>query len=112
VGVKTKYSSLNCRDPAVAEALLAWGRKSQFEQDSDWVLLDRIQEEFPSRSCRMLPRQIKLAAIWGTDRHLYIGWDTFRPPTHSCSDVKVQQQELLRDADIRTTMNVYTQAGQ
>jgi hypothetical protein len=48
---------------------------------------------------------------WGTDRHLYIGRDTFRPPTHSCSDVKVQQ-ELLRDADIRTAMNVYTQAGQ
>lgn len=43
-----------------------------------------------------------------------IGWHTFR---HSYSsllrqlgvDVKVQQ-ELLRHADIRTTMNVYTQA--
>jgi integrase len=43
-----------------------------------------------------------------------IGWHTFR---HSCSsllrangtDIKVQQ-ELLRHADVRTTMNIYTQA--
>ena len=43
-----------------------------------------------------------------------VGWHTFR---HSYStllrslevDVKVQQ-ELLRHADIRTTMNIYTQA--
>jgi integrase len=43
-----------------------------------------------------------------------IGWQTFRH-SHSTMlhaqgvDLKVQQ-ELLRHADIRTTMNVYTQA--
>ena len=43
-----------------------------------------------------------------------IGWHTFRHTYSSALrelgvDVKVQQ-ELLRHADIRTTMNVYTQA--
>jgi site-specific recombinase XerD len=61
----------------------------------------------------MLARQIKPAAASaqiGTE----IGWHTFRH-TYSCLlrqlgvDVKVQQ-ELMRHSDIRTTMNVYTQA--
>ncbi|PYX74955.1 MAG: site-specific integrase, partial [Acidobacteria bacterium] len=43
-----------------------------------------------------------------------IGWHTFRHTFSSLlrangEDLKVQQ-ELLRHADIRTTMNVYTQA--
>ena len=43
-----------------------------------------------------------------------IGWHTFRHTFSSMlrangEDLKVQQ-ELLRHADIRTTMNVYTQA--
>ena len=43
-----------------------------------------------------------------------IGWHTFRHTyssmlRHLGVDVKVQQ-ELLRHADIRTTMNTYTQA--
>jgi hypothetical protein len=59
----------------------------------------------------MLARQIKLAAVGAQIATYTIGGNTFRPPTHSCSDVKVQQ-ELLRDADIRTTINVYTQAGE
>ena len=43
-----------------------------------------------------------------------LGWHSFRH-TYStllneyCTDVKVQQ-ELLRHADIRTTMNIYTTA--
>jgi integrase len=39
-----------------------------------------------------------------------IGWHTFRHSHSSGVDLKVQQ-ELLRHADIRTTMNIYTQAA-
>jgi site-specific recombinase XerD len=61
----------------------------------------------------MLETQIKPAAK-AAELGEGIGWHTFRH-TYSCMlrqlgvDVKVQQ-ELLRHADIRTTMNVYTQA--
>ena len=61
----------------------------------------------------MLETQIKpaaKAAQLGND----VGWHTFR---HTYSSMLRQlgvhlriQQELLRHADIRTTMNVYTQA--
>jgi len=61
----------------------------------------------------MLARQITSAADAaqiGSD----IGWHTFRHTyssmlRHLGVDLKVQQ-ELLRHTDIRTTMNVYTQA--
>jgi hypothetical protein len=88
-----------------------WGRKSQFEQNSDWVLLHRIQGGVSVALLQNAGQANQAGRSWGTDRHLYIGWDTFRLPSHSGTDGKVQQ-ELLRDADIRTTMNVYTQAGQ
>ena len=61
----------------------------------------------------MLETQIKPAAK-AAELEEGIGWHTFRH-TYSCMlrqlevDVKVQQ-ELLRHADIRTTMNLYTQA--
>jgi integrase len=65
------------------------------------------------RSGSMPATQIKpamKAAEVGGD----VGWHTFRHTYSSmlrqlAVDVKVQQ-ELLRHADIRTTMNVYTQA--
>jgi site-specific recombinase XerD len=61
----------------------------------------------------MLEDQIKPAAK-AAELGEGIGWHTFRH-TYSCMlrqlgvDLKVQQ-ELLRHADIRTTLNVYTQA--
>jgi len=69
--------------------------------------------ELPLRSTAMLETRIKPAARKANlgDR---IGWHTFRH-TYSSTlrllgvDLKVQQ-ELLRHADIRTTMNLYTQA--
>jgi hypothetical protein len=74
-------------------------------------LLDRIQGGVSVALLQNAGEANQAGRNWGTDRHLYIGWDAFRPPTDSCSDVKVPQ-ELLRDADIRTMMNVYTQSGQ
>jgi integrase len=69
--------------------------------------------ESPLRPTAVLENYIKPAALragLGSD----IGWHTFRH-TYSSTlrqlgvDLKVQQ-ELLRHADVRTTMNVYTQA--
>ncbi len=113
--VKTKYSeSALPLDPALAEVLFDWKRKAQFREDSDWVFASPQKAgELPLRSCRMLARQIKPAAE-AAQIGAEIGWHTFRHTYSSMLrqlgvDVKVQQ-ELLRHADIRTTMNVYTQA--
>lgn len=113
--VKTKYSLSGLPlDPALAEVLLSWKLACQFGGEADWVFASPQKAgELPLRSTSMLETQLKPAAeaakLGGA-----IGWHTFR---HSYSsmlrqlgvDVKVQQ-ELLRHADIRTTINVYTQA--
>ncbi len=99
-------------DAALADVLLEQQvRTAPNARGTDWVFANqetgkpwwpgRIQEHW------LVPAGIKA----GIGR---IGWHTFR---HSYStllrclevDVKVQQ-ELLRHADIRTTMNMYTQA--
>jgi len=99
-------------DPILAELLLQHkGRTASGAKDTDWVFVNpetgkpywpgRLQEH------HLVPAG-KAAKIGR------IGWHTFR---HTYStllrafgvDVKVQQ-ELLRHADIRTTMNIYTQA--
>jgi integrase len=113
--VKTKYSQSGLPlDPALAELLFAWKRRSDFREEADWVFASPQKAgELPLRSTAMLETQIKPAAE-AANLGMRIGWHTFR---HSYSsmlrqlgvDVKVQQ-ELLRHADIRTTMNMYTQA--
>ena len=113
--VKTKYSQSGLPlDPVLAEILFTWKCKSQFGQDTDWVFASPMKAgELPLRSTAVLANHIKPAAITaglgGT-----VGWHTFRHTYSSMLrqlgvDVKVQQ-ELLRHADFRTTMNVYTQA--
>jgi integrase len=113
--VKTKYSRSGLPlDPALAEILFNWKRATQFGRDSDWVFASSQKAgELPFRSTSMLATQIKPAAAiakLGTN----VGWHTFRHTYSSMLrqlgvDIKVQQ-ELLRHADIRTTLNVYTQA--
>jgi integrase len=113
--VKTKYSQSGLPlDPALADVLYGWKRASQFGRDHDWVFASsQMAGELPLRSSRMLARQIKPAAD-AAQIGSAIGWHTFRHTYSSMLrqlgvDLKVQQ-ELLRHADIRTTMNVYTQA--
>jgi len=113
--VKTKYSQSGLPlDPALAEVLFNWKHASQFGQDCDWVFASsRKAGELPLRSTSMLETQIK-PAVKAAKLAGDIGWHTFRHTYSSMLrqlgvDVKVQQ-ELLRHADIRTTMNVYTQA--
>jgi hypothetical protein len=54
-----------------------WGLKSQFEQNSDWVLLDRTQGGVSVALLQNAGRANQAGRSWGTDRRLYIGWDTF-----------------------------------
>jgi integrase len=112
--VKTKYSSSGLPlDASLAEVMLGWQRICQFPQKGDWIFASPQKAgDLPLRASAMLEAHIKPAAQRaGLDR---VGWHTFRHTYSSMlrgvgTDLKVQQ-ELLRHADIRTTMNIYTQA--
>jgi len=113
--VKTKYSRAGMPiDPALAEILLGWRRTSRYIAESDWIFASwRTNGSLPFRATAVLSDYIKpavLRAKLGTD----IGWHTFRHTyssmLHESGATLKVQQELLRHADIRTTMNVYTQA--
>lgn len=113
--VKTKYSQSGLPlDPALAEILFTWKRASKFGQEADWVFASPQKAgEAPLRSTAVLEDHIKPAVV-SAGLGGRVGWHTFRHTYSSMLrqlgvDVKVQQ-ELLRHADIRTTMNVYTQA--
>jgi len=113
--VKTKYSQSGLPlDPALAEILLSWKRATQFSHETDWVFASPMKAgERPLRSTAVLANHIKPAAITAC-LGSSVGWHTFRHTYSSMLrqlgvDMKVQQ-ELLRHADVRTTMNVYTQA--
>lgn len=113
--VKTKYSQSGLPlDPVLAEMLFTWKRASQFGQETDWVFASPLKAgELPLRSTAVLANHIKPAAITA-GLGSSVGWHTFRHTYSSMLrqlgvDLKVQQ-ELLRHADVRTTMNVYTQA--
>jgi len=107
--VKTRYSKKAIPlDPVLASMLLSYRRQAG---PGSWVFpssrTGRPWWPWTIQRNHLLPAGIKA----GLGR---IGWNTFR---HSYStmlralrvDVKVQQ-ELLRHADIRTTLNIYTQA--
>jgi integrase len=112
--VKTKYSNAGMPlDAALADVLLSRRRKTLFKDPEDWV----FASPFASGKTPWDP--------WGLERgHLIpagircgigrIGWHTFRHTFRTLLDetgapMKVQQ-ELMRHADIRTTMNVYGKA--
>jgi integrase len=108
---KTEYSRRPMPlDAALARALWNWRERSMYPMDSDWVFAN--DQGKPRWQESILEDHLKPAAE--TAEIGKIGWHTFR---HTYStllrslgvDVKVQQ-ELLRHADIQTTMNIYTQA--
>ena len=113
--VKTKYSRSGLPlDPALAAVLSSWKAASQFRAESDWVFASPQKAgDLPLRATAMLETKIK-PAVQSAKLEGRIGWHTFRHTYSSMLrqlgvDLKVQQ-ELLRHADIRTTMNLYTQA--
>lgn len=112
--VKTKYSNAGMPlDPALAEVLHKWRRKTRFKNPEDWVFASPFRAgRTPWDPWSVERRHLIPAAIrCGIGR---IGWHTFRHTFRTLLDetgapMKVQQ-ELMRHADIRTTMNVYGKA--
>ena len=112
--VKTKYSNAGMPlDPALAEVLRKWRRKTLFKNPEDWVFASPFRAgTTPWDPWSAARRHIIPAAIrCGIGR---IGWHSFRHSFRTLLDetgapMKVQQ-ELMRHADIRTTMNVYGKA--
>ena len=112
--VKTKYSNAGIPlDPALAEVLLNWQRKTLFKNPGDWVFASPfVAGKTPWYPWGVERRHIIPAGIrCGIGR---IGWHSFRHTFRTLLDetgapMKVQQ-ELMRHADIRTTMNVYGKA--
>ncbi len=97
-------------NPGLAAHLRELHTSSPFRAPGDWVFANDAGK--PRWQETILQRQLKPAALRaGIGK---IGWHTFRH-TYSTmlrsagTDIKVQQ-ELLRHANIQTTMNIYTQA--
>src|SRR5208283_2009958 len=111
--VKTEYShDFVPLDDDLAKVLLNWKQQSCFQRDEDWVFPNPATEK-PYWQEEIQKKHIKPAAEaagLGTG----IGWHTFRHTYRTLLDetgapMKVQQ-ELMRHASIRTTMNVYGKA--
>jgi len=112
--VKTKYSNAGMPlDPALAEVLREWRQKTLFKNPEDWVFASPFRagkkpwEPWSAGRRHIIPAAIRC----GIGR---IGWHSFRHTFRTLLDetgapMKVQQ-ELMRHADIRTTMNVYGKA--
>lgn len=112
--VKTEYSRTGMPlDPALAEVLLRWQRKTEFANPEDWIFARPFKAgAMPWQAWRVQQRHVSPAAERCGIGH--IGWHTFRHTFRSLLDetgapLKVQQ-ELMRHADIRTTMNIYGKA--
>jgi site-specific recombinase XerD len=101
-------------DSYMAEDLLRWRRQSVYASDDDYVFAsETMRGEQPYWLDNLIKRHIQpIAKAIGI--HKKIGWHTFR---HSFGtllkangeDVKTVQ-ELLRHANSRITLDVYTQA--
>ena len=112
--VKTAYSGKTLPlHPMLASALSEQRNRSLWTGPGDWIFANpQSGGTNPYQPWKYAAKKMKEAAI-KAGLGEGIGWHTFR---HSYSsmlrdlqvDVKVQQ-ELLRHADIRTTLNVYTQ---
>jgi integrase len=101
-------------DGFMAEDLLAWRKTSPYAMEDDWIFASPwMHGEQPYWPESLIKRHIRPAAEKaGIKKHL--SWHTFRH-TYSTllrangEDVKVVQ-ELLRHANSRITLDIYTQA--
>lgn len=99
----------------VRDALTEWRKESTYAGDTDFLFPSvRLNGEKPLTPDMVLKKIIRPALVRAGVKDKVIGWHTFR---HSLAtnlrslgvDVKVAQ-ELLRHANSRVTMDVYTQA--
>lgn len=97
--------------PELAELFFRWKSTTEFSKPEHWVFASPFTAgEYPYLSMCVLDKRVKPAAKragLGND----IGWHTFRHTYATLlrdagTEAKVQQ-ELMRHADMRTTMNVY-----
>jgi integrase len=112
--VKTKYSKTRLPlDPAVVHLLQDWRQISEFKADDDWVWASPwVAGEMPYYT-NAIQRDYLIPAAqraglgkigWHTLRHTYRSWlDQTKAPM-------TVQKDLMRHADIKTTMNVYGRA--
>lgn len=110
-GTKTEASRKPMpMDPKIAEALLTIRRSSAYTSPHDFIFAGSTGK--PRWNGIMLTDHLKPAALragigvvgWHTFRH------TFSSLLHQTGTKLAVQKELLRHADIQTTMNIYTQA--
>jgi integrase len=109
--VKTEYSEAPLPlDPALAEVILEWKRRTEFSADSDFVFAspftagEKLYTPWNMQHNHLCPAAVKagLGPIgWHTLRHTYRAWlgDNGEPVT--------VQKELMRHASIQTTLNTY-----
>jgi len=97
-------------DPDLAEVLLAHKATSHYSADSDYVFAGENGK--PPWPDGILTDHLKPAAVKAGIGN--IGWHTFRHTystlLHALGTTPAVQKELLRHADIQTTLNIYTQA--
>jgi integrase len=97
-------------DPDLAELLLAHKRRMACVSDSDFVFAGCSGN--PPWPDSIFADRLKPAATRAGIGN--IGWHTFRHTystlLHALGTMPAVQKELLRHADIQTTMNIYTQA--
>jgi integrase len=98
----------------VAADLRVWSESTLYPNLDDWVFASpRAKGKYPYRPDKLLAKQIRPAAVRAKIKKR-IGWHTFRH-TYSTmlidngENVKVTQ-ELMRHANSKTTLDVYTQA--
>ena len=95
-------------DSDLAEALLKHKARATYKSDSDYVFASDSGK--PRWAGILLTDHIKPAAAKA--RIGKVGWHTFRHTysslLHAFGTVPVVQKELLRHADIRTTLGIYT----
>jgi integrase len=101
-------------DEFTTAELLAWRRETCYAEPEDWVFAsERVQGKMPPWADTLLDRFLQPAAKRAGITK-WVGFHTFRH-TYSTllkangEDVKVVQ-ELMRHANISTTMNIYTKA--
>lgn len=101
--------------PELTEVFLDWRRHCLYRADEDWVFASpNTSGREPMWFDAVLKNHIRPAAE-AAGIHKHIGWHTFR---HSVSTVLGEAgepikvvSELLRHANIRTTLDLYQQAG-
>ena len=101
-------------DEFTTAELLAWRRETVYAEPEDWVFAsEKVQGRMPPWSDTLLDRFLQPAAKQAGITK-WVGFHTFRH-TYSTllkangEDVKVVQ-ELMRHANISTTMNIFTKA--